>query len=109
MLEHREAMLDKIENVLKTFQKNQDKIALLWRPHPLIPATIQSMRPELWERYKKIVKKYQDEGWGIYDDTTDLDRAIRLADAYYGDPSSVIQLCKEVGMPVMVQDVELMV
>lgn len=109
MLEHREAMLDKIENVLKIFQENQDKIALLWRPHPLIPATIQSMRPELWNRYEKIVKKYQDEGWGIYDDTTDLDRAIRLADAYYGDPSSVIQLCKKAGMPVMVQNVELMV
>ena len=107
MLEHREAMLDKIENVLKTFQKSQDKIALLWRPHPLIPATIQSMRPELWERYKKIVKKYQDEGWGIYDDTVDLDRAIRLADAYYGDPSSVIQLCKKAGMPVMVQNVSI--
>ena len=107
MLEHREAMLDKIENVLKTFQKNQDKIALLWRPHPLIPATIQAMRSELWERYEKIVKKYQDEGWGIYDDTTDLDRAIRLADAYYGDPSSVIQLCKKAGMPVMVQNISL--
>lgn len=106
MLEHKEAMLDKIENVLKIFKDRQEEIALLWRPHPLIPATIQSMRPQLWERYDKIVKDYRSEGWGIYDDTTDLDRAIRLCDAYYGDPSSVIQLCKKAGVPVMVQDVE---
>ena len=105
MLEHKEAMLDKIENVLQTFREKQDDIALLWRPHPLMIATIKSMRTELWERYEKIITSYRGDGWGIYDDTTDLERAIKLCDAYYGDPSSVIQLCKKAGKPVMVQNV----
>lgn len=108
MLEHKEAMLDKIENVLQTFREKRDETALLWRPHPLIPATIKSMRPELWERYEKIVRAYKEEGWGIFDDTTDLDRAIKLSDAYYGDTSSVIQLCKKAGIPVMVQNVDIL-
>lgn len=43
--------------------------------------------------------------WGIYDDTSDLDRAICLADAYFGDHSSVVQLCQKVGMPIMIQNV----
>ena len=92
--------------MLQTFKENQEQITLLWRPHPLIKATIQAMRPALWERYEKLVQCYRKEGWGIYDDTADLDRAIKLSDAYYGDPSSVIQLCKKVGLPAMIQNVD---
>ena len=51
---------------------------------------------------------YREEGWGIYDDTADLDRAIAVSDGYYGDPSSVVQLCRERGMPVMYQDVKIL-
>lgn len=106
LLEHGEEMLNKIEQVLAVFKEKKEEIALLWRPHPLINATIQSMRPQLWERYEKIVKTYKEEKWGIFDETADLDRAIKHGDAYYGDPSSVIHLCREVGMPVLIQNVE---
>lgn len=106
-LQHSDSYLKKIEDVLKVFWEEKEEIALLWRPHPLMQTTMKSMRPEIEEKYLKIVQKYRDEKWGIYDDTPDLDRAIRLADAYYGDPSSVVQLCQKVGMPVMIQDVDI--
>jgi hypothetical protein len=80
-------------------------VALLWRPHPLIKATIESMRPQLWEVYDKIVEAYRNEGWGIYDDTTDMDRAVILSDAYYGDRSSVVQLYQKTGKPMLIQNV----
>ena len=47
------------------------------------------------------------EGWGIYDDSAELERAIALCDGYYGDHSSLVQLCQEAGKPVMIQDVEI--
>ena len=40
-------------------------------------------------------------------EATALDRAIAISDAYYGDGSSVVQLCQEAGMPVMMQNVEI--
>ena len=107
LLQHEDKMLVKMQDVFRIFKENKDEVALLWRPHPLIKATIESMRPELWERYQEIVKKYKEEGWGIYDDTAELDRAIALSDAYYGDYSSLVQLCQETGKPVMIQDVEI--
>lgn len=103
LLHHDEKMLEKIRSVLDIFREEKEEIALLWRPHPLIEATIASMRPRLWEGYQEIVRCYREEGWGIYDDTADLNRAVALADAYYGDGSSVVQLCQSVGMPVMIQ------
>ena len=105
LLRQEEKMLKKIRSVLQTFHENQDEVALLWRPHPLIKATMESMRPKLVDEYEEIVEEYREQGWGIYDDTADLDRALVMSDAYYGDNSSLVWLCQSVGMPVMVQNV----
>lgn len=108
LLENDEKMLEKMKDVFQIFKEQKEDVALLWRPHPLIQSTIEAMRPQLWESYKKIVEQYKNEGWGIYDDSADLDRAIVLSDAYYGDRSSVVQLYQKTGKPLMVQNVEVM-
>lgn len=106
LLQNGEKMLRKMEDVFAVFKEKRDEVALLWRPHPLIKATIESMRPELWEEYEKIVEKYCGEKWGIYDDSAELDRAIEVSDSYYGDGSSVVRLFQEAGKPVMIQNTE---
>ena len=106
LLQNDTKMLEKMERALEIFKEHKDDVALLWRPHPLIPATIRAMRPQLWKRYCAIVDKYRQEDWGIYDDSADIDRAVILSDAYYGDGSSVVQLCRKRGMPVMIQNVD---
>lgn len=108
LLTHNEKWVDKIENVLKTFEENKDEIALLWRPHPLIESTMNSMRPEVFQKYMTLKQRYLAEGWGIYDETADVDRAVVLSDAYYGDGSSVVQLYRQTGKPIMIQNVEVM-
>ncbi|GFI46389.1 hypothetical protein IMSAGC019_01703 [Lachnospiraceae bacterium] len=108
LLKHEDKMLKKMAYVFGVFKENQEEVALLWRPHPLIKATIESMRPGLWEEYRKLVELYREEGWGIYDDTPDMDRAVCLSDAYYGDGSSIVQLYKETGKPIMMQDVDIL-
>ena len=104
LLNHDEELLVKMRDAFRIFKENRDEVALLWRPHPLIQATIESMRPQLWQAYEKIVEEYRAEGWGIYDDTPDMNRAVALADGYYGDGSSIMQLFRKVGKPVMMQD-----
>lgn len=104
LLEGNERILRKIKDVLALF-KNRSDVVLLWRPHPLNTATCASMRPRLLEEYHEIVTTYKLEGWGIYDDTPDLNRAIAISDAYYGARSSVVELYKVTGKPVMIQEV----
>ena len=106
LLKESDGMIEKIQRVFETFKEDRDDVALLWRPHPLMEATLTSMRPALWQQYKSIVDKYRTEGWGIYDDTPELDRAIAISDAYYGDWSSVVWLYKETGKPIMIQNCE---
>lgn len=105
LLSFEEKALIKIGTVLERFKENKEEVALLWRPHPLIRATLKSMRPQLWEKYRKIRDRYVEEGWGIYDDSADVDRAVVICDAYYGDKSSVVQLCQKTGKITMIQSV----
>lgn len=106
LLQSDEAMLEKIRRNLRIFEENSGDVTLLWRPHPLMEATLSSMRPHLLAQYESLVREYRAAGWGIYDDSPDLDRAIAVSDAYYGDPSSVVQLYQQTGKPIMIQSVE---
>ena len=108
LLQNDEKMLTKMQQVFKTFKEYKDDIALLWRPHPLIESTLTSMRPQLYEVYEKLKDQYIKEDWGIYDDTPDMDRAVAMSDAYYGDQSSVVQLCLKREIPVVIQNCEVL-
>ena len=107
-LKHKELMLEKIKDTLQFFSKERDAVALLWRPHPLMESTIKSMHPELLEQYLTIINQYKQENWGIYDDTSDLSRAIAISDCYYGDHSSVVQLYRETQKPIMIQNINIL-
>lgn len=104
MLNDTEKMLVKIKDVFRIFQ-SQEEVILLWRPHPLFRETIQAMRNEYLREYDAIVEKYRQGRWGIFDDSSDLYRAITISDAYYGDGSSVMELYKHTGKPIMIQDI----
>jgi hypothetical protein len=104
LLEGNEKVLHKLRYVFDFFGKRDD-VVLLWRPHPMSVATYESMRPQLCEEYQEIVAEYRRQGFGIYDDTVDLHRAIAVSDAYYGDgSSSLVALYGATGKPIMIQD-----
>jgi len=106
LLKHSDTYMSKLKSVLAVFRQ-EERFVLLWRPHPLLVTTIKTMRPDLYREYMEIVENYQEENWGIYDESADIDRAIVLSDAYYGDGSSVVELYKVTGKPIMIQNCEM--
>lgn len=104
LINNDDKMLLKIKDTLRIF-KNNPEVALLWRPHPLAQTTLKAMRPKLFQEYESIVNQYKKEAWGIYDDTADMNRAIAISDAYFGDNSSLVQLYQQTGKPIMLQSV----
>lgn len=104
LLEFGSLALDRLEDALMTFYLEQKEIAVLWRPHPLIESTYKSMKPQLYQRYLNIVKKFNMGNWGILDQSKDFNRAVALSDAYYGDPSSVVEIFKQAKKPVMISN-----
>lgn len=105
ILNYNEKVIEKISNSLSVFKKYKNDIALVWRPHPLMLSTLQSMRPELLDSYRAIINQYKLDGWGIYDDTTDMNTAIALSDAYYGDGGSLLAVYEKTGKPILQQNI----
>jgi hypothetical protein len=106
ILQEDESYLRKLKFVLDTF-RNHDNVVLWWRPHPLNKAAYKAMRPQLLEEYEQIVSDYKHGGWGIYDDTADLHRAICWSDAYCGDWSSVVLMYRVTGKPIIIGNIDL--
>lgn len=90
--------------LILNYFKSCDTAILLWRPHPLFEQTFHSMRPNHLDEYLKIRDSFINEGYGIYDETADLHRAIHFSDAYFGDSSSVIPLFLISGKPYQLHD-----
>ena len=103
-LTYADKVCDKLRSVFKFF-KNCDDAVLWWRPHPLMKSTFHSAKPQYEAEYLALEKEYIEEGFGIYDDSPDLHRAICYSDAYYGDGSSVVGLYQYTGKPMLMQDI----
>jgi hypothetical protein len=103
ILNHGEQYLMKLQYVLDTFRDRNDAV-LWWRPHPLSETTYNAMESGLAGQYKRIVDEYKHYGYGVYDDTPDLHRAISWTDAYYGDWSSLVLLYLFTGKSIMISN-----
>jgi hypothetical protein len=62
------------------------------------------MRRSLYDEYTQLIEEYINGGFGIYDDTADLHRAIAWSDMHYGDDNSVMRLYLVTGKPIIIQD-----
>ena len=99
---HRNVFLAQLRYVFQVFQC-QEEFVLWWRPHPFLMTMLRIEQPETFKMYQDLVGQYRQAGWGIYDDSAELNRAISCTAAYYGDYSSVVYLYQETGKPVVIQ------
>ncbi|SDM73937.1 hypothetical protein [Paenibacillus jilunlii] len=104
LLSNTQVFLKKMQYVFSVFAAHDD-VCLLWRPHPLLESTLDSMRPEFKQIYSKIKRFFIENDIGIYDDTPDVANTIALCDAYIGDSgTSVVSLFGIAGKPIFILD-----
>lgn len=87
-----------IQKSLELFQ-NRKEIILLWYPQ---------IKTDDWQReYGQLVREYKERGWGILVDSCQVQEAVELADAYYGDKCPISVLFKLTGKPMKFRDEDL--
>lgn len=102
MLGNTPVFLKKMEYVFRCFAGKKD-VCLLWRPHPLLEPTFDSMRSEYRPIYDALKRYFLESDVGIYDDTTDMMNAIAISDVYIGDAgTSVVSLFGIMGKPIVI-------
>ena len=90
--------LNKVEAIINEYKDN-DNVCIWWRPHPLYEQTLNVHRKSDLPHYYKMVREFK-KSRHIYDDTTDLHRAIALSDRMISDKSSVVKLYEATGKPI---------
>lgn len=103
LLQNKFQTILKMIYVFNYFKQHQD-VVLWWRPHPLIKSTLKTMCPEFLGAYEALESKFIFEKIGIYDVTSDSNRAIAATDAFIGDYSSMCGLYGVVGKPIYLMD-----
>ncbi len=102
ILGNTEKFLKKMEYVFRCFRGRED-VCLLWRPHPLMESTLDSMRAEYRPMYDSLKQQFIREDWGIFDDTPNIEDTIALSDVYIGDAgTSVTALFGIAGKPMFI-------
>lgn len=102
VLYNTQAYLEKLRYIFGEFHKMSD-VVLIWRPHPLLFSTLQSMRPEFYQEYVNLRTSFVEEQTGIYDDTIDIENTVAIVDAYIGEvASSVVNLFGAAGKPMFI-------
>jgi hypothetical protein len=81
--------MDRYPDIIDILSQNKN-ITVLWRPHPLMEATLASMRPHLLDKYRVLKNTAITKQNVIIDESADLDRAIIVSDAMVTDISSLI-------------------
>lgn len=97
--------IEKMKEVFRLFREEQEEITMLWRPDVKAEDFLKESRPEIWQEYLKLLQEYKETGWGIYDDSPELERAIDFCDACYGDGGRAANMCHVAGKPLMIQNV----
>lgn len=106
VLQSEKRIFQKLSEVLSTFKEHQEDIVVIWRSNVLIDNTLYEVNPVLDEEYKKMLREFSDTIFGIYDESGDLNKAVALCDAFYGDTGRAAQQCRMAGKPVMLMNVE---
>ncbi len=102
MLGNTENFLKKMKYVFDIFQRREDA-CLIWRPHPLLESTFDSMRTEYRPVYEALKTWFIEDKIGIYDQTPDIESTLALSDVYIGDSgTSVTSLFGVVGKPIFI-------
>ena len=93
-------ILNKLKVFFEIVSQRHD-VAIIWRPHPLLEATVKAMHPELIEKYHNLISFFNDNRIGVFDTTADVSRAVVVSDAYIGsEDSSIIALFEVCDKPV---------
>lgn len=102
MLGNTEDFLKKMKYVFDIFQGREDA-CLLWRPHPLLESSFDSMRKDYKHVYEALKTWFVNADIGILDETPDIENTIALSDAYIGDAgTSVTSLFGVAGKPLYI-------
>lgn len=111
LLSVEDAAIRKLKDNLDIFKESSGMVGLVWHPYPHTVRYMEINRSPILDEYLRILDGYRTEGWGELDESVLLDDAkavLHDCDAYYGDMSDLVFEAQSLGLPVMLQNMEVL-
>ena len=103
--QHGHAAISKMRRVFETFEENSEDVVVLWKMQLFIKDTIKQMDSALYQELCELEELFLKKQFGILDDSMSNEQVVAMCDAYYGDTSPMVQMCRNTGKPVMIQEI----
>lgn len=100
-----EHAIAKMKEVFCLFEREQEEITVLWHPDLKTEELLSGTEPAIQQGYLALMAEYGGADWVVYDDSREMERAVSVCDAYYGDGGCLANLCRQAKKPVMIQTV----
>ncbi|WP_033168595.1 hypothetical protein [Clostridium sp. KNHs205] len=101
-IENSKFAIEKLLFVIKNLSKYKE-LLVIWRPHPLLEASIKSMRSDKYDQFVECKREVQAIDNCIIDTKMNLDELIVACDAYIGEEkSSMVVLFASLGKPIFI-------
>ena len=106
MYQYKEAYIRKINEVLDIFKAQTEDLVVIWKPVQTdILAQDDMFDTGFIGEYISIVNEFSEFSYGIIASDDEITAAIDIVDAYYGDPTQELLICRDKGKTVMIQNV----
>ena len=105
LIRHRQEAIEKIDRSLKIFEEQGEKLQVIVCPTPDV-RQIAEFEPDLFADLEAKIHEYADRGVCVYDEDAEVLDDLSHISGYYGDRSAIARACVNLGIPVMIESVE---
>lgn len=107
---YKDRYIDKINKAFSLFNENRDRLTVMWvrdRDIDVLKDNGYTGYTKTVERFRQLEEKYAEQNNVILYKEDNMDKAIAICDAFYGDRGVLMNRFRRTGRPVMIQNVEL--
>ncbi len=107
ILIHGSQAIKKLRSVFAIYEKMADKTCVVLCLPSRLCEFMEKCELSMTEDFEAILEKFESSSFVIRCKENELDLATAICDAYYGDECRLMEVFKETGKPVMVQDYDI--
>lgn len=100
-----EKSIEKLKNIVETFDENKERIKILWVRNDE-EKILKSLNPDMYEKYIALLEEFKNKGIGHFSFES-IEKIVEKADAFYGDPGVLAHEFRNAKKPVMIMNYDI--
>ncbi len=106
LMQYKDKAIDKVVRSLQIFEEASDDIKTIYLQQDAIMTQLEYINAELYKKYMQAVSVFRDRGKISFEEERNAGMYMDQWDAYYGERGALAHRCIEMGIPVMIENMD---